>query len=141
MQLRPGMRAGTVVVSRKKGSAWSVERELPLAEGRHVITAAISNRWLAVSTRSLSWDAHAVEIYELGSDAKHVATLPFVDSVDQLDITDTRLVTSGQRQHHVFSFDGTWEPAGQLPHTDSDRIAIGNLFWLGRPGVIEGYPD
>jgi len=41
----------------------------------------------------------------------------------------------------VFAFDKTWKPAGKLPHTDSDHVAIAKLLWVGRSGVIEGYTD
>ncbi len=141
VQLKPGMRGGSVVVSRKKGSTWGVEREVSLGEGRHVITAAVSNRWMAVSTRTVEWTDHAVQIYELAAEPTLVATLRFADSVDRLEISDGRMVATSQRDHQVFAFDDAWKAAGTLPHTDSDHVEIANLVWVGRSGVVEGYTD
>lgn len=138
VQLKPGAGGGKVIVSRKKGNAWGVEREISLGDGRHLITAAMSNRWVAVSTRSVQWTDHAVQIYDLAS-AKLVATLPLQDSADRLAISDTRLVVSDQRQHQVFAFDKAWKAAGSLPHTDNDHVSVANLLWIGRSGVLEGY--
>jgi len=143
---------GAVRLSRKRGGAWVREQDVRLPADRRLSSIAISERWLAAATDGDGDGGDVrVEIYELGAEVRHFATLPSATPVRELAISNGRLILRGDTAHQLYELvGGRWRAAGTITRTGDryDHVTAGDLWWVGHfggeaivPGVVEGYTD
>lgn len=144
-----GARDG-VRLSRRRGDTWATEQDVPVGPDRQLQEIAISERWLAVATSSRNFDDYRVELYALGSEVRHVVTLPSSQEIVDLAISNERLVVRGASDHQLYELRGSWRSVGLVPGVAGhfSRVAVGDVWWISRfggranhPGVVDGYAD